>query len=121
MNDWPVTLSLPVGLTVGGVTTWAIQLGESLARTGRRVRLVAHAADEGYPILNRRALGLDQRLEVIDAPSLKSEAHWTANVELYRGCLPTILLPNIWAESFAVAAALSAANSEAIRLVAWNH
>lgn len=121
MKTWPITLSLPVGLTVGGVTTWALNLCNHLARAGRAVRLVVHAADEGYPPVCATHVNLDPRIRLIEAPPLKSPENWSQCVSLYHSLLPTILLPNVWAESFALGAALSAADAQAIRMVAWNH
>jgi glycosyltransferase involved in cell wall biosynthesis len=117
MNTWPITISLPQGLTIGGVTSWAVRLAESLARLGYRVRLVAHAHAGDA----RGAIVPQGGVEVLHAPRLADGASWTENVSLYRSLAPQVLLPNLLDDSFAIAAALAAVMPEQSRVVAWNH
>ena len=120
VNSWPVTISLPCGLTMGGVTTWAVQLADLLARRGRATRLVIHAAAAGHSELTLPVLA-GTPAEIVRAPNLQDPANWSACVQLYRELLPTVLVPNLWTESFALGAALATTQPEALRVVAWHH
>lgn len=121
MNAWPLTISLPQGYTVSGVTTWAVTLAEALADTDREVRLVFHAPHNDYeelrlpPELNRR------NPRVIHAPRITDPAGWLNCIRIYRDLLPTILSPNLIAESYAIAATLASVHPDAVRVVGWNH
>lgn len=120
MREWPVTFSLPLGLIVSGITTWAVNLGRALAETGRNVRLVVHDGDIGHAALDmlREA---PPGLEVIRAPDLGAPENWPACVHLYRRLLPTVLLPNNTGESYALAAALATTHGDQVCVVGWNH
>ena len=116
MADWPVTISLPMGLTVGGVTTWALQLADALGRAGRRARLVVHGAGGGGCPVDASG-----EFDIIDAPSLDNPANWHDCLRIYRDLTPTILLPFTLADSYAIAAALATVEPERIRVVGWIH
>lgn len=116
MADWPVTISLPMGLTVGGVTTWALQLADALGKAGRRARIVAHGLTEGGHPVDRSG-----EFEIIEAPSLDKPANWLTCLRIYRDLTPTILLPFTLADSYAIAAALATVEPERIRVVGWIH
>lgn len=116
MADWPVTISLPMGLTVGGVTTWALQLADALGRAGRRARLVVHGFGEGACPVDA-----NRKFDIIDAPSLTDSTNWHDCLRIYRELTPTILLPFTLADSYAIAAALATVEPERIRVVGWIH
>jgi glycosyltransferase involved in cell wall biosynthesis len=121
MKPWPITISLPTGLVIGGVTTWAVQWARKLAETEREVRLIVHEPFEEHDELTPDAAGLPPAVRVVRAPNLKDPLAWQRNVELYRGQLPTILVPNVLAESYALAAVLTAVFPERLRVVGWCH
>ncbi len=122
VNNWPVTIALPQGLTIGGMTTWALTLADGLARRGREVRLVAHAPlHPGHVKLDATSLKLHKNVRVIDAAPLAMNENWQSCVETYRQLLPTVLFPNVIAECYALAAALTMTQPDAIRVVGWNH
>lgn len=122
MSSWPITISLPQGLTMGGVTTWAVNLARALATTQRETRLVVHQpATEGFQELDPVKSGSHANLRVIRAPSLTDPSAWNHCVRIYRDLLPTVLSPNLLAESYAVAAALATVHPERLRVVGWNH
>jgi glycosyltransferase involved in cell wall biosynthesis len=121
MSSWSTTICLPKAHFVGGVTSWALRLARSLAEDGAAVNLVLHPERSHY-----RALEPDRRLDVpglnvIEAPALDDPAQWPKCVALYRELLPTLLLPNLLAESYGVAAALTSVHPERLRVVAWSH
>lgn len=121
MSAWPVTISLPPGLTIGGVTTWALELANSLSAAGRDVRIVAHAGYPGHRALDGKELVVGRGVEIVHAPSLSDPSEWHENVRLYGRRLPALLLPNLTAESYAVAAALASVRADELRVAAWNH
>ncbi len=121
MNPWPLTICLPQGYTVGGVTTWGVTLADALADAGREVRVVFHDPHNDY---REPGPGLDlarPNLRVIRAPRITDPAGWQQCVRCYRDLLPTILSPNLVAESYAIAATLASVHPEAVRVVGWNH
>jgi glycosyltransferase involved in cell wall biosynthesis len=121
MTDWPITISLPQGLTVNGVTTWVLRVASRLADTGRDVRLVVHAAECGHAELPGVRAGLGTRVRIIPAPDLYDPMEWQACLRIYRDLLPTVLQPNVLAESYGLAAALAIVCPEQLRVVGWNH
>lgn len=121
MSGWPVTISLAPGLTIGGVTTWALELAHSLSTAGRWVRIVAHAGYAGHRALSAHEVAAGPGVEVIQAPPLSDPSEWHENVRIYCEQLPALILPNLLAESYAIAAALASVHSDRLRVAAWNH
>ena len=121
MNPWPLTISLPQGYTVSGVTTWAVTLADALANTGREVRLLFHVPHNDYEELPLGPGPGRRNLRVIRAPRITDLAEWPQCVRIYRDLLPTILSPNLIAESYAIAATLASVHPDALRVVGWNH
>lgn len=121
MDRWPVTISLPHGLTVSGVSTWGVQLASALARFGRKARLVVHAVrgvtgqDETLPVPAQTGL------EVIWAPSMEDADTWRECLAIYRDLLPAVLLPFAQVENYALAAALALVSPDRLRIVGWLH
>ncbi|HWL92694.1 MAG TPA: glycosyltransferase [Phycisphaerae bacterium] len=120
-NVWPITFSLPLGLAVGGHTSWALRLTSQLLDAGRSVHWVVHECCAGFQELGLECLPRSPRFDCRFAPALQSPAHWPDQVRAYRDTLPAIVLPAIYAESYAVAAALSVAHADQLRVLAWNH
>ncbi|MGD8453167.1 MAG: glycosyltransferase [Phycisphaerae bacterium] len=121
MQSWPITFSLPQGLTVNGVTTWVLRVAAALAERGHEVRLVVHAAQQGHRSFDAERLELGRNVRVIAAPDLYDAGTWDSCLRIYSDLLPTVLQPNVIAESFAVAAALAVARADELRVVGWSH
>lgn len=122
MRDWPVTLSMPVGFTVGGFTAWALRLTHWLLKeTPRRVNWVLHESPPGYIELESAALPRHPRFNLLRAPSLHQCENWPQWTAAYRAATPSIMLPALLEQSYAVIAALAMSQSEQLRVVAWNH
>jgi len=121
MDHWPVTISLPHGLTVSGVSTWGVQLASALATSGRRVRLVVHEVGGVASEDETLRVPAQAELEVIRAPSMERADAWRACLGVYRDLLPAILLPFTLVENYAIAAALSLVSPERLRVVGWLH
>ena len=114
-------ISLPCGLALGGVTTWAMQLADGLASAGRRVRVVVHGAGHDRDRVDAFGVDARARFEIIDAPPIDDPAHWHDCLAIYRDLTPAILLPFTLADSYAIAAALATVAPDQIRVVGWIH
>lgn len=121
MESWPVTIALPLGLTIGGMTSWAVRLASALASSGRRVRLVVHPPVQGHAACEALDRSIDPAVERVAAPELRAAGGVAASARVYRDLLPALLLPGIWAESDAVVAALSSVHADALRVLGWVH
>lgn len=116
----PITISMPQGFTIGGVTTWALATARRFAQAGRRVRLVAHPALDGHTTFDATPSVQGLPIDVIDAPPLTANS-LDACVDCYAELLPSVLLPCLCPESYAVAARLSRQRSGELRVVGWVH
>lgn len=121
VTDLPITISLPQGFTIGGVTTWALATARHLATTRRAVRLIAHAPLAGHATFDPAPALVDARVEIIEAPCLAGHDGFKACVDIYAAQLPTLLFPNLCAESYAIAAELSRSRARDLRVVSWIH
>lgn len=127
----PVLISLPHGLDLGGVTTWAVQLANGLAERGREVALVVHPRGEGQPAavveLHRKV----RRVEPQGWPSMHHiEGDLSPFLPAYRDVVrqmsdetgaPVVLMPNILGDSYGLAAALSLTDFDRVRVLGWQH
>lgn len=125
-RDCPMLIALPDGLSVSGVTTWAVRLAGALASRGRSVGLIAHAEPPGASRLTTR---LHPDVRVYDARCLEGAAGLEPAVRLYRaaaddlgerGGRPVVLSPNLRGDCYGVCAALAACDAD-VRLVGWQH
>lgn len=113
---------MPVGFTVGGFTAWALRLTEHLLeKTPRRVNWVLHDAPPGYIELEPAALPRHPRFTLLRAPSLHHRENWSRWTAAYRTATPSIILPALLEQSYAITAALAMSQAEQLRVVAWNH
>lgn len=132
----PVLIALPQGLSVSGVTTWAIRLAGGLAERGHDVAIIAHPAPAGHAALD---VALDPRVRLVgpaEVPSLENRpGDVEACVPVYGRVLrdlmsraeergwrgPAIVIPNLHGDCFGIAAALSREPSLNIRVLGWQH
>lgn len=127
----PVVFSLPRGLQTGGVTTWAVRTAGVLARRGRAVCLVVHREDAGS---ERLKIEMPASVRVVDlsglAPLDEAGGRLSAVIPPYRDVVralaretgrPAVVIPALLGDSFGVAAALSLADPESLRVVGWCH
>ncbi len=130
-QDTAVLLALAQGLVIGGVTTWAVRLAGALAARGRRVAMAIHAPGPGQ---TPAAIELDPRVRRIDltaAPPMEHAggarlglfvpAYARAVRELSADARPVVVCPTLLGDCFGVAAALTLADSERVRIVGWQH
>lgn len=122
-----VLFALPCGLSLGGVTTWAVRLANVLAESGRAVGMILHrprAGDSaGSYTLDDRVLRFDlSHLPAMD--ETLGEAH--VYVPAYRQALaalgaPAVALPALMGDCYGVFADLMRTNASAVRIVGWAH
>jgi len=119
----PLLIALPDGLSVSGVTTWAVRLANACARSGRACGLIVHAEPPGA---RRLGIPIDRGVEVYDASGLACGLE--PMVGFYRSAAedladrwggPVVLSPNLRGDCYGACAAL--AGGAEVRLVGWQH
>ncbi len=121
-QELPITISLPQGFTIGGVTTWALATARRFSNEGRSVRLIVHPPLAGHATFDPIPSLHGADVDIIHAPALLHGDDVADGIECYRACLPTILLPNLCHASYAIAAALSTTTSgDDLKVVSWVH
>lgn len=127
----PVLISLPDGLSVSGVTLWALRLAEGLAARGHRVTLAVHAE----PPLQSPVAGTGSvAFEVLDVRSLPplrdAQGDLSPFLPRYRDAIlsmsrsagaPCVYIPTLLGDACGIGAAISAVHPEAIRIIGWQH
>ena len=126
-----VFIPLPQGLGVSGINTWAVDLANALVARGWPVAIALHPEPRGY---SRITGEIHPGVAVHDLTHLPrpgtTGADLSAFSNAYRNILdtlswspqrPAVMLPTLEADCYAVAAALSAANSDRLRVVGWQH
>lgn len=120
-SNWNVILSLPNGLTPGGMTTWAVQTANALSRRGRRVIIVSHDMPASIRTFDTTALNLHDNVRVLHQPALTNSADWERLLAAYRRMLPAVMIPSTIEQSFEIAAALAMITPSQSRIVGWSH
>lgn len=124
----PVLLLQPQGLTVTGVTTWAVRLADAMARSGRPTGIVVHGSAGGHGAiecavpLGVRVFRRDDlpRIEQLDGDvSAVADAYEQAARELGDG--PACLVPTRHGDCFGACAELTRRDPDAFRVVGWQH
>ncbi|MCB9858386.1 MAG: glycosyltransferase [Phycisphaerales bacterium] len=119
--DWKIVLSLPNGLTCGGMTTWAIRTATALARRGRVVVIAAHQPAATLTEFTIGEMDPPPNVIVRRLPSLVDSANWERNLREYTRMLPAVVIPTTHETSFEIAASLAQTTPSIVRLVGWNH
>lgn len=127
----PVLISLPHGLDLGGVTTWAVQLANGLVERGRGVGILVHPRGVDQPAA---PISLDPRVLRIEPEGWPSMHHIEGDLSpflpAYRDAVrrlsddagaPVVLMPNILGDSYGIAAALSLTDFDRVRVLGWQH
>ena len=115
-----VTISLPHGLTIGGVTTWALNIARWSSAHQRHTTLIFHEALTGHQTFE---LPPDQTandfIKVQHLPSI--DAAFDLCVEAYAAHLPMVLLPNFNHASYRLAQELMRRFPDSIHVLAIAH
>lgn len=120
-RSWNIVLSLPNGLSVGGMTTWALRTAAALAGRGWRIVIVAHEPASSTTEFDLDPLELPKNVRILRQPSLTSDVNWERNLRAYARLLPAVIIPTTIEQSFEVAASLAMASPSMVRIIGWNH
>lgn len=126
-----VLIPMPQGLGVNGVVSWALRLAGALAERGWPVGLMLHAELEGHAPAGHQIPRGVHTFDLRHLPPMSAPGQRLAPViHAYREALaklgwspwsPAVVLPNLDANTFAIAAALSATHGDHLRVVGWQH
>jgi len=126
-----VLIPMPQGLGVNGVVSWALRLAGALADRGWAVGLMLHGEPEDHAPAGHDIPASVRIFDLRHQPAMRDSGQPLAPfVRAYRDALadlgwsaanPAIMLPNLDAETFAIAAALSATHGDHFRVVGWQH
>jgi hypothetical protein len=121
MNDRVnIIFVLPDGLTLGGVTTWSVEMCQRLTGIGKPVALVEHSAYYG-PKLD---IDLPSEVRVVNCASLVyplTERHLAGYIPAYRSVLPSVFIPNWSFGTYAVCAAIAMDTPATLRVIGFAH
>lgn len=127
----PLLIALPCGPIVSGVVTWATRLANALALRGREVGLILHRPDEGHQKLDLDLHFAVRLHDLSHLPSLEeARGDLSPFIPAYRDAIhdlalasggPVALSPNLRGDCYGIAAAISMAEPEVMRVLAWCH
>lgn len=127
----PVLIPMPQGMGVNGVVSWALRLAGAMAERGWPVGLALHNEPEGHAPAGHQIPPGVRTFDLRHLPPMSTPGQpFAPFTQAYREALaglgwspwhPAIVLPNLDASTFAIAAALSAAHGDHLRVVGWQH
>jgi glycosyltransferase involved in cell wall biosynthesis/4-hydroxybenzoate polyprenyltransferase len=113
-----ISLVLPDGMSVGGVTSWTLRLASELADRGLHTQLLEHvdptAAEDAAPLVRRQRIHTPR-------PFFPTEKEVRAYAPIYRAAVPGVIVPNYSAGAYAACAALARNRTDAPRVIAFAH
>jgi glycosyltransferase involved in cell wall biosynthesis len=115
--DAGVAFVAPWGLTLGGVTTWTLEMCRRLHTRGQRVALLRHDSPLAMPV--DRAIRTEyQSVACETAFSFRISRH---SLAAYAGVLPAVFVPN-WSDgTYATCARLSLEHADNMRCLGFCH
>lgn len=126
-----IVIALPSGLIAAGVPVWGVRIANALAERGRCVALVIHESCGGYAPVPLALHSRVHRFDVRNAPPIEScQGDLSPYLQTYRQAIdliwqatnaPVILSPNLAGDCYGLAAALSLALADRIRVLAVQH
>jgi glycosyltransferase involved in cell wall biosynthesis len=112
-----VAFVLPWGLTVGGVTTWNLEMCRRLPRLGHRVALIQHDCPMAMPVDDSTR----PEYQTISCDTAFSFRIIRRNLAAYASALPATYVPN-WSDgTYATCARLSRDHAENMRVLGFCH
>ncbi len=124
-------IALPQGMTVGGITTWAVRLLNTLVARGHACGLIAHPSPHAHVPID---LGLDPRVKAFGPHGLVTLDNRPTDIDaclpVYRRAVdelavasggPVAISPNNHADCYGLAAALARDTPERVRVLGWMH
>lgn len=112
-----VAFVLPDGLSLGGVTTWSLQMKKLLQERERPAYILRH----------RFAREVDEYVaaeagsSTIECSSRHLASDFESNVAKYRSILPAVIVPNWSPEAYSFCAKLSRRDSARLRVIGYCH
>lgn len=117
-----IILCLPEGLTLGGVTTWSVELSRGLTNAGYSTFLGIHPSKYNNPPVD---FGISDKDQLIDCTHLPHPDEPKLNPEDYIPCyqksLPGVLIPSWSWGTYAMAALFASKQPENIRVIGMAH
>jgi glycosyltransferase involved in cell wall biosynthesis len=131
----PLLIALPDGLSVSGISMWAVRLANTVVHRGRAAGLILHQEPPGC---RRIDVPIDPRVLIFPPPSARgplprlesSPGDLSPFVPEYRAAAaamagsagaPVILSSNLHGDCYGAAAAVLSAEPDLVRIVAWHH
>jgi glycosyltransferase involved in cell wall biosynthesis len=112
-----VAFVAPLGLTVGGVTTWTLEMCRRLPRLGHRVALIQHDCPMAIPVDDSTR----PEYQTISCDTAFSVKISRRNLAAYASALPAMYVPN-WSDgTYATCARLSRDHAENMRVLGFCH
>ena len=113
-----IAFALPCGLTLGGVTTWSIEMSRLLANKNKSPWIIRHPD-----------FGSSLNVEIAKSVSVvQTDCHPTPDAEMleralsdYAEALPAVFIPNYDIGPYAACASLAKQNSSNIRVIGYCH
>jgi glycosyltransferase involved in cell wall biosynthesis len=117
-----VIFCLPEGLTLGGVTTWSVELSRELQHAGFSTQLGLHPSRYNNPPVD---FGIGENDHLIDCTHLPHPDDPDLNPEdylpYYGKALPGILIPSWSWGTYAMAAKIASQKPDALRIIGMAH
>ncbi len=118
-----IAFVLPSGLTLGGVTTWSVEMGQRLAQMGKSIALIEHVSYG--PRLNT---DLPPKVQVVscagrmhpNSPALRV-TDLADYLPAYHSQLPCIFVPNWSFGAYAACASIAETEPETLRVIGFAH
>jgi glycosyltransferase involved in cell wall biosynthesis len=127
----PLLIALPHALSVGGITTWALRLANTLAARSRPVALLLHQEPPGSAAIDApihpavRIFRLPPVPAFGDRPGDLSPylTHYRAAVQSLASdhAQPVVVSPNMHGDCYGVLAAIAQSDPAIIRVLGWQH
>ncbi len=121
-NNKHVIFCLPEGLTLGGVTTWSVELSRGLNQAGYRAYLGIHPSRYNNPPVDFGISSDDHLIDCLhlphpDDPKLNPGDY----LPYYQAALPGVLIPSWSWGAYAMAALLASRQPDQMRVIGMAH
>lgn len=121
-RDYRVVFSLPEGLTLGGVTTWSVELSRALQTDGWSTSLGLHPSRYNNPPVDFGITAQDRLIDCTDLPHPDDPRLQPQDyLPRYQKELPAVLIPSWSWGTYAMTALLASRQPERLRVVGMAH
>jgi len=120
--DNEIALVLPVGMTLGGVTIWALELARYLQAQGQRVCLLEHVPVEWHAPFKFAGIPGGERIRCAGPSTTVAGRRGVKRfARCYADVLPAVFLPNFTDATYAACAVISRDQPERLRVIGVAH